>query len=129
MKKINNKGFTLIELLAVLVILITILTIAIPSITSSVERNKENMLNKKIDIIETTMELYVSNYKNNFDYDKFINNTCCINISKLVDKGLLTNDDITDADGNKLDGSICYVNKKYKYYDKLDSNIEDKGEC
>ena len=127
MKRIDNKGFTLIELLAVLVILITILTIAIPSITSSIERNKENMLNKKINIIETTMELYVSNYKNNFDYDKFINNNCCIGSNKLVSKGLLTNDDITDSDGNKIDGKVCYVNKKYKYYDILDSNV--KGEC
>ena len=43
MRKLNNKGFTLIELLAVLVILVVIMSIAIPSITSSVERNKENM--------------------------------------------------------------------------------------
>lgn len=124
MKRINNKGFTLIELLAVLVILVTILTIAIPSITSSVERNKESMLNKKIDIIETTMELYVSNYKNKFNYADFKSNNCCIDINKLVEKGLLTNDDITDANGNTIKGMVCYENKEYKYYD---TNI--KGEC
>ena len=37
----NNKGFTLIELLAVLAVMITILLIAIPSISSSIERNKD----------------------------------------------------------------------------------------
>ena len=62
----NNKGFTIIELLAVLVILITILLIGIPSITSTVERNKQNALNKKYDIIEAAGETYVNLYfKNN----------------------------------------------------------------
>ena len=113
----NNKGFTLVELLAVLVILITILTIAIPSITSSVERNKENMLNKKIDIIETSMEAYVDLYKNKIKYTKFKVGKCSINIKKLTDSGILKDSDMLDSDGNEIKGYIYYdvVNKKNKY--------------
>lgn len=113
----NNKGFTLVELLAVLVILITILTIAIPSITSSVERNKENMLNKKIDIIETSMEAYVDLYKNKIKYTKFKDGKCSIDIKKLTDSGILKDSDMLDSDGNEIKGYIYYdkVNKKNKY--------------
>lgn len=113
----NNKGFTLVELLAVLVILITILTIAIPSITSSVERNKENMLNKKIDIIETSMEAYVDLYKNKIKYTKFKEGKCSINIKKLTDSGILKDSDMLDSDGNEIKGYIYYDvdNKKNKY--------------
>ena len=39
-KKLNKRGFSLVELLAVLVILSAIMGIALPSITSSMERNK-----------------------------------------------------------------------------------------
>ena len=117
----NNKGFTLVELLAVLVILITILTIAIPSITSSVERNKENMLNKKIDIIETSMEVYVDLYKNKIKYTKFKEGKCSINIKKLTDSGILKDSDMLDSDGNKIKGYIYYdvVNKKNKYTNEI----------
>ena len=122
----NNKGFTLIELLAVLVILITILTIAIPSITSSVERNKKNMLNKKIDIIETGMELYVDTYKNSFDRNKFYNGYCCININKLVEKNILKDSDLYDSDNNKIEGHVCF-----DYYDNVLEYTSDEviGEC
>ncbi len=129
MKKINNRGFTLIELLAVLVILITILTIAIPSITSSVERNKKNMLDKKINIIETAAEAYVELYKNSFDYNKFSMGNCCINIDDLISKNILKDSDILDADNEKIKGAICLVNDgvaiDYKYY----SLSESKGNC
>lgn len=116
MKKLNKKGFTLIELLAVLVILITILTIAIPSITSSVERNKKNMLNKKIDIIEASAEAYVELYKNGFNYDSFMEGNCCININELVSKNILKDSDILDADNEKITGAVCYENPNYKYF-------------
>ena len=117
----NNKGFTLVELLAVLVILITILTIAIPGITSSVERNKENMLNKKIDIIETSMEAYVDLYKNKIKYTKFKEGKCSIDIKKLIDSGILKDSDMLDSDGNKIKGYIYYDvdNKKNKYTNEI----------
>ena len=39
----DNKGFTIIELLGVIIVLIAITLVAVPSITSSVERNKNKL--------------------------------------------------------------------------------------
>ena len=113
--KLNDKGFTLVELLAVLVILVTILLIAIPSITSSVERNKQKLLEKKIDIIEVAAESYVNLYKNSINYTNFKKGICGIDVSKIVDVGLLTNEDLKYSDNNILDGSVWYISNKYKY--------------
>jgi len=123
----NKKGFTLIELLAVLVLLLTILLIAIPSITSSVERNKNNMLKKKYDLIEAQAESYVSMYKNSINYQKFISATdfCGINITKIKATGLLTTDDLKDADNKTITGYIIYNNGDYKY----SKSIPSGGEC
>lgn len=114
MKK-NNKGFTLVELLAVLVILITILLIALPSITSSVERNKAKMLEKKYDLIEAAAESYVNLYRNSINYTSFKAGTCGIDISKIKTVGLLTDEDLLDADNNVISGSVWYSDEKYVY--------------
>lgn len=125
MKRMNNKGFTLVELLAVLVILITILTIAIPSITSSVERNKKNMLEKKINIIEVGMESYVEVYKNNFNNSDFYSGNCCIDIDKLVEKNILKESDLYDSDNKKIKGHVCYNSQKELEY----TSDRVSGEC
>ena len=116
MKKLGSNGFTLVELLAVLVVLVTILLIALPSITSSVERNKQKMLDKKIDIIEAAAENYVNMYKNKItNYDGFVNGTCTINITTIQAKNLLTEADLKDADNKEITGYIKYENGKYIY--------------
>ena len=126
MKGMNNKGFTLVELLAVLVILITILTIAIPSITSSIDRNKEKILNKKIDIIEAAAETYVNLYKNNINnYNGFETGSCCIDIDAIKDRGILSNDDLKDVNDNDMHGLVCLNGTKYEYCEDDDND----GKC
>lgn len=124
-KKLNNKGFSLVELLAVLIILITILTIAIPSITSSVERNKENMVKKKYDLIEAAAESYVNQYKNSFqDFSLFNDGSCCLDIGDIIARGLLTAAEIKDADDNTIDGYVCYNKDTFEY--NYSGNSTDK---
>ena len=100
----NNKGFTLIELLGVLVVLVTILLIAIPSVISTFERNKIKIDERKLKIIYGAAEIYANKHKedDSFDYSSFLNGTCGINISELVDENLLTEDEIRDSEGNAL---------------------------
>ena len=125
----NKKGFTLVELLAVLVILLTILLIAIPSITSSVERNKENALKKKHDLIEAATESYVNLYKNDFNYNSFISGSCKIYISKLKEKGLLTEEDLKNINNEEIKGYVKYEKESNKYvFESTDSDDED-GSC
>ena len=114
----NDKGFTLVELLAILIILTTILMIAIPSITSSIERNKQKIKLKKLDIIETAAIEYNSKYKNKFqDYYSFYDGYCCLDVEDIRDVGLLSDDDLLDADKSDIGGFVCYDNedKKYSY--------------
>lgn len=95
--KFNKKGFTLIELLAVLVVLVTILLIAIPSITSTLERNKEKDKQQKMKIIESAGETYFSIYKNE------CSTGCDITIDKLKNKNLLSDSEAKDTDGKDID--------------------------
>lgn len=113
--KFNKKGFTLIELLAVLVVLVTILLIAIPSITSTLERNKEKDKLQKMKIIKSAGETYFSIYKKNDD----CSSGCDIDIAMLKGKNLLSDSEAKDTDGNDIDVIVrcnnsgnCAVGKK-----------------
>ena len=48
----NKNGFTLVELLAVIALLALIIIIAVPTISNFSGNIKENMLDKKIQMIE-----------------------------------------------------------------------------
>lgn len=97
--KINNKGFTLIELLAVLVILIAIMSIAIPSISSSLERNKDKQTESKKMLIESAAELYVTDHKNE------VTNGQHIQIETLIEEGYLEDDEIKGYVEYKVDAT------------------------
>lgn len=121
--KLNNKGFTLIELLGVLVILTTILLVGIPTIISTYERNKNKLDDKKIDIIKSASEIYASKYKydDSFDYDSYLKGTCGITVSMLLDKGLITDDEITTSNNTKLSGFVTVNNGKLNYTNNISS--------
>lgn len=92
-----------------------IISIAIPSITSAVERNKKKTNEKKIEIIISQAEEYASIYKNKLKIDN--NGSFCINVSDILDKGLLTLDETLDTDNISFSGSVRYDNstKSYSY--------------
>ena len=85
----NNKGFTLVELIAVLVVIITILLITIPSISSSVERNKEKLNDKNEKIIYDAAEIYSELYLAQYYELDFSNGECGIQIEELIGKSLV----------------------------------------
>lgn len=119
----NNKGFTLIELLAVITLLAIIGGIATISVTAIGQNIRENMLNKKIEMIEEAAILYGSNnLESIINSSKQYSGYPCISIiiSNLVP-------DYIDKDNNNacLTSSStstvgCVVNPKdkEKYLDK-----------
>lgn len=116
-RKLNRKGFTLIELLAVIVILVAIMGIAIPSISSSLERTKGRQNEARYKIIETAAEEYVTDYKNSV-YDRLGTDTSCyLKIGNLGE--YLSDDEMTDADGNDLTSKYVIFTKpnNYRYSD------------
>ncbi len=105
----NNKGFTLVELIAVLAVMLTILLIAIPSISSTIDRNKENLSSKSIDIIKAASEIYVSTYLKKDIKTSYNNGTCYIKITDLINKDILSLDEIKESSkDNEIDKIIIY---------------------
>ena len=128
MKKINNKGFTLVEVLAVLVILSAIMAIALPSITSSMERNKSKQDESKKEMLASFAEIYVANHRNSL-YNWMSANSkeeCYIEVTTLKNEGLLSDDADKDSNGNWLNGNIYFNRTKnlYVYSDNLKFEIE-----
>ena len=120
MKKINNRGFTLVEVLAVLVILSAIMAIALPSITSSMERNKKKQDDSKKEMLASFAEIYVADHRNSL-YNWMSANgkdECYIKISTLKTAGLLSDDADKDSNGSTIDGVILFnkINNSYTYY-------------
>ena len=105
----NNKGFTLVELIAVLAVMLTILLIAIPSISSTIDRNKENLSSKSIDIIKAANEIYVSTYLKKDIKTSYNNGTCYVKITDLINKDILSLDEIKESSkDNEIDKIIIY---------------------
>lgn len=112
MSKLNNHGFTLIELLAVLVILIGIMSVSVPTITTSLEKNKDSQNENLKKIIERSAELYVTDHKKEMT-------SSIISLDVLVSEGYLSENSIHDADGDKFTGCVKYTssNNTYQYQD------------
>ncbi len=102
--KLNKKGFTLIELLAVVVIMLAISMMAITSISAAIERNKEKQNNAKKRVLESYAELYYQEHKNSLSVSG------CITIDTLYTKGVASDSEIEDANGDKFTGGIKYTN-------------------
>lgn len=111
----NNKGFTLIELLGVIVILVLILLVAIPNISSTYERNKNKINEQKKEVILSAVEIYANRYKKNFNYDDFLEGNCGIPVRVLLDKELITSDELKNSENADL-------------YIKFDDSSTEKAE-
>lgn len=105
MENKNNKGFTLIELLAVVVILLAISVIAITSISAAIERNRAKQYNSKKSVIESAAMAYYSQHKNS------IANGDKINVGDLE----LSDDELVDADGEKICGYVNVINNEFQF--------------
>lgn len=119
----NNKGFTLIELLTVIVVLLLITLVAIPNIASTFERNKKKINDEKIEVIKSAGAIYASLYlkEDPTEYSNFLNGSCGISIKKLLEKDLLTDDELNDSEGKPLyddkENTLVIYNKADGIYD------------
>lgn len=119
MEKLNDRGFTLVEVLAVLVILSAIMAIALPSITSSMERNKSKQDESKKEMLASFAEIYVANHRNSL-YNWMSANSkeeCYIEVTTLKNEGLLSDDADKDSNGHEFGGVIIFnkIDNSYTY--------------
>lgn len=130
----NKNGFTLVELLVVIVILAIVVVIAVPSVAGINNLIKDNMLEKKGEIIEEAAILYGqdvkgsiiasdNNYKNNYPCKSII-------ISDLVDKEYLDKDnenECLEKDSTGTIGCVVDPSDNTKYLDKKEVIIYFKN--
>ena len=112
-KKKKNSGFTLIELLAVVVILLAITVMAISSISAAIERNKNKQNETRKAVLKSYAELYYQDHKNT------CNRSGCISISKLLEKGIVNQEEAQDADGDLIAGGFTYNNGEQFTYNNI----------
>ena len=124
----NKKGFTIVELLVTITLLAIISTIAAISITSFINKNKENNYEiLKNTILEASKEYVTDNRYGNIDSS--------ITAQYLLDNHYITSG-LTDPktgkniDLNSVIITITYQNKKYTYEIKQeDWKLEDGNYC
>ena len=120
MKKLNNKGFTLIELIAVIGILLLVLLIAIPNVTKALNKRKDDINEKRKEVIISAAEIYYNMYLKD-DSEKntrFLNGNCGISAQMLLDKNLITDEELKNSDGNYIlngDKIVKYKKTTHKY--------------
>ncbi len=124
----NKKGFTIVELLVTITLLAIISTIAAISITSFINKNKENNYEiLKNTILEASKEYVTDNRYGNIDSS--------ITAQYLLDNHYITSG-LTDPktgkniDLNSVVVTITYQNKNYTYEIKQeDWKLEDGNYC
>lgn len=124
----NKKGFTIVELLVTIALLAIISTIAVMSITSFINKNKENNYEiLKNTIIEASKEYVADNRYGDIQPS--------ITAQYLLDNHYITNG-LTDPktgqsiDLNSVVISISYQNKNYTYEVKQeDWKLTDGNYC
>jgi len=124
MKKLNNKGFTLVEMLAVLVILIAIMGVSIPSISSSLEKTKEQERMSKEEGLQIQAEVFVTDYKLAV-YQTLSDegvDSCAVLVSQLKEMGYVALDELKNDDGTSLGGCVIFTRPGiYTYQDSQGS--------
>ena len=98
---INNKGFTLVELLGVIVILSIIAAIAIPTVSTSLNKQKTKELEHKKEQIVSKVELYYEKIKNNNNLSNksdFSKGSCYITLEWLKENDFVTGKQIDGLD-------------------------------
>lgn len=106
----NNKGFTLVELIVTILVLGIITVIIVPIIKNQVTSSKQNSYNVMIQNIKTSASLYSTEFENDVRWfvlsganNKETNEEwSCIQMSKLVDAGLVKMPVINPIDNTEI---------------------------
>ena len=124
----SKKGFTLVELLAVIVMLGIIALIAVPAIMGITGAVKNNMYEKKLEMIEESGVLYGESIRKSIiNSSRRYNNYPCINVkvSDLVPKYL--DKDNNNECGSETAGCIVDPNDDSKFLDNVNVVIYYKN--
>ena len=120
MKKITigKKGFSLIELLATILLISLVLGGGITIVTNTIKKSEEKSQVLALNNIKKTANTYVEEYANDIawidDKDNNNNKFSCVSIESLINKGYISNKDISSKDFKNQADKMNYVSKKQK---------------
>jgi len=124
---IKKNGFTLIELLAAIIVLGMIALIVFPTVNKTIKNQREKLYDRQISTIIEAAEGW--GIKNIDKLPMGEKESVSVNISTLVEEGLLKNNDIKDPrNGENMLGCVEIVFEggfNQYVYSYIDSSAED----
>lgn len=124
-----KKGFTLIELLAVVVVLGIVSLIIIPKVNSILKKQKRNLYEKQVGIIEKMAEAYGAKNTDILPDSGIV----YISLDDIVASGLLKQSDLKDPrNEEQMVGCVAitfdesYNQYLYKFIDATDSGYNNQ---
>lgn len=118
MSNLDDRGFTLVELLAIVVILGVISLITVPTVTSLIDKNKEDSYKSLEKSIISATKVFISDNRYNITLD---NSTICSDSNKTRSIESINTINITDNkitikvlidSGNLNEGKDAIINPK-----------------
>lgn len=135
MKKITigKKGFSLIELLATILLISLVLGGGITIITNTIKKSEEKSQILALNNIKKTANTYVEEYANDIawidDKDNNNNKFSCVSIDSLINKGYISNKDISSKYQDKIPKSRYIIVTRNQNKNIISQEFDNKGKC
>ena len=117
---IGKKGFSLIELLATILLISLVLGGGITIVTNTIKKSEEKSQVLALNNIKKTANTYVEEYANDIawidDKDNNNNKFSCVSIDSLINKGYISNKDISSSRSiiSSIDNSAEFLPSSYE---------------
>lgn len=135
MKKIiiGKKGFSLIELLATILLISLVLGGGITIVTNTIKKSEEKSQVLALNNIKKTANTYVEEYANDIawidDKDNNNNKFSCVSINSLINKGYISNKDISSKYQDKIPKSRYIIVTRDQNKNIISQEFDNKGKC
>ena len=135
MKKITigKKGFSLIELLATILLISLVLGGGITIVTNTIKKSEEKSQVLALNNIKKTANTYVEEYANDIawidDKDNNNNKFSCVSIDSLINKGYISNKDISSKYQDKIPKSRYIIVTRNQNKNIISQEFDNKGKC
>lgn len=135
MKKITigKKGFSLIELLATILLISLVLGGGITIVTNTIKKSEEKSQVLALNNIKKTANTYVEEYANDIawidDKDNNNNKFSCVSIDSLINKGYISNKDISSKYQDKIPKSRYIIVTRDQDKNIISQEFDNKGKC
>ena len=129
--KINKKGFSLIELLATILLISLVLGGGITIVANTIKKSEEKSQILALNNIKKTANTYIEEYANDIAWIKEKNNNSysCVSIDSLINKGYISNKDISSKYQDKIPKSRYIIVTRDQDKNIISQEFDNEGKC